>query len=58
MELTQMDWVRAALWNAHNSGLSLFDVIRVSEHAATSEEMDDAVNMLANATPEETDGDR
>jgi len=53
-DLTEMDYVRAALYNARASNLSLTDVIRAAEHAESVMAFDDAVNILGEATPRET----
>ena len=52
MNLTAMDYIRAALANAIASNLSLTDAARMAEHATTPQEFDKAVNMLATATPQ------
>ena len=46
MNLTAMDYVRAALYNAAESGLNFHDVVEASIHAKTPEDFDKAVNML------------
>jgi len=46
IELSNMDWVRAALANAQTEGLSLDDVLAMAEHADTPEAFDRAVNEL------------
>jgi hypothetical protein len=46
MELTSMEWVRAALQNAGVEGLTLQDTIAMAEHARTPERFDYAVNEL------------
>ena len=35
MNLTSMEWVRGALYNAQESGLDLSDVIEMARHAET-----------------------
>ena len=57
MQLTPMDWIRAALYNAAASGLTFDDVCRMSEHADTPQDFDAAINALAMATPEPTDAE-
>ena len=52
MQLTAMDYICAALYNAAASGLTFADVCRMADHADTPQGFDDAVNMLAFATPE------
>lgn len=49
LELSPMDWVRAALENADVEGLSLQDVKAMAEHASTPERFDYAVNELVRA---------
>ena len=51
MDITQMDWVRAALANAMAEDMTLQDVWACAEHAATPEAFDDAVNELAQMMP-------
>lgn len=46
IELSEMDWVRAAIANALAEGLSLADVAAMAEHATTPEAFDRAVNEL------------
>lgn len=50
LNLSPMDWVRAALVNADVEGLSLQDVKAMAEHASTPERFDSAVNELVRAT--------
>lgn len=49
MNLTAMDYIRAALSNAQASGLNLADVAAMAEHATTPETFDRAVNILGEA---------
>lgn len=49
MQLTPMDWVRAALAHAQAEGLSLDDVAAMAEHARTPERFDRDVNELVRA---------
>lgn len=49
--LTPMDTVRSAIANAQATGLNIVDLARCAEHAETCEAFDDAVNLLAEATP-------
>jgi len=48
--LSDMDWVRAALSNAVIEGLTLNDVAECARHAASPERFDSAVNELARMT--------
>ena len=49
MNLSSMDWVRAALANAQAEGLTIDDVLAMAEHAKTTEAFDRAVNELVRA---------
>lgn len=49
MNLTAMEWVKAALANGLAEGLSLQDVAAMAEHARTPERFDFAVNELIRA---------
>ena len=49
--LTPMDYVRGALENALESGLTLDDVCRMAANADSPEAFDLAVNMLAQTLP-------
>lgn len=51
LDLTAMDYVRGALFNALHSGLTLDDVCRMSANAHSPEAFDRAVNMLASVMP-------
>lgn len=46
VELTEMDLIRSALYNAYFSGLSLHEVCLMSNNAETIEDFDHAVNVL------------
>lgn len=50
MNLTAMDYVRAAIANARAEGLSLADLAAMAEHAKTVQAFDRAVNDLVRAT--------
>lgn len=50
--LTPMDNVRAALLNALVEGMTLHDVWLMAEHAKTTDDLDRAVNVLANTLPQ------
>ena len=52
MDVDAMDWVRAAIANAAIEGLGVDDLWACAEHAATPEAFDEAVNLLAQMTPE------
>jgi hypothetical protein len=45
-----MDWIRAAIANAQNEGLTLQDIATMAEHAKTPQDFDRAVNELIRAT--------
>lgn len=45
-ELTDMDYLRAALANAVNSGLNLHDVLEMAMKAKNMRQFDYAVNVL------------
>lgn len=47
MHITAMDYTRAAILNALHEGMTLDDLWRASEHAATPQDFDRAVNTLA-----------
>ena len=49
IEITDMDYVRAAIANALAEGLSITDVWKAAEMAETAEDFDDAVNLLVSA---------
>jgi hypothetical protein len=51
MDLTPMDYVRAALANAMIEGMTAEDLFFMAMHAQTARDFDDAVNMLANTMP-------
>lgn len=51
MELTDMDYIRGALYNAIASGLTLQEVTDMAEHADTPQDFDEAVNIFSTATP-------
>jgi hypothetical protein len=51
-ELTDMDFVRSAIYNALAEGVSLDDVGRMSLYAETPEALDAAVNMFILSMPE------
>ena len=48
MDLTEMDYIRAAIAQARAVGFNINDIARCAEHAKTAREFDDAVNLLAN----------
>ena len=50
MNLSPMDYTRAAICNAIAEGMSLRDLFAMAEHARTCERFDTAVNELARAT--------
>ena len=52
MDLTAMDYIRAAIHNAIASGLDIHDIARMAEHAQTPRQFDSAVNVLGVATPD------
>ena len=49
IEITDMDYVRAAIANALAEGLSITDVWKAAEMAEAAEDFDDAVNLLVSA---------
>jgi hypothetical protein len=51
--LAPMDYVRGALENALHSGLTLDDVCSMAANADTPDDFDHAVNMLAQAVPQD-----
>ena len=51
MDLTQADYLRAALANAILEDMSLDDVMECAIHAATIEDFEEAVNVLAQTVP-------
>jgi hypothetical protein len=52
MDITPIEYVRAALCNAIAEGMDIYDVYLMAEHAQTCERFDAAVNELASASPE------
>lgn len=50
-DLSEMDYVRAALCNALASGIDLAGVWRIAEHAETVEDFDRAIDLLTCAEP-------
>lgn len=50
MNLSPMDYIRAAIANAQHERLTLADLAAMAEHATTCERFDNAVNVLVNAT--------
>ena len=50
MQISPMDHVRSALYNAAASGLTFADLVEAAIHADTTEDFDQAVNMLGLAT--------
>lgn len=50
MDLSAMDYVRAAIANARDSGLSIDDLGKMAEYAASAEKFDEAVNELCEAS--------
>ena len=57
MHITAMDYTRAEILNAQHGGMTLDDLWRASEHAATPQDFDRAVNMLAQTTQQQPQGD-
>jgi len=51
MDLTPMDYVRATLANAILEGMDVNDLIEVSLDARTTEDWEEAVNLLAQTMP-------
>lgn len=49
IEITDMDYVRAAIANALAEGVSINDLWKAAELAETAEDFDDAVNLLVSA---------
>lgn len=47
-----MDWIRGAIANAAIEGLEIEDLYACAEHAATPQDFDNAVNILAQTVPE------
>jgi len=52
MDLTPMDYVRAAIYNAAASGLTFADFAEAASHADTPKAFDAAINLLGLGTPE------
>ena len=50
-DLTEMDYVRGALANAVFEGLTVYDLIRMAEHAQTAQQFENAVNELTETMP-------
>ena len=48
----EMDWVRGAIANACIEGLTIDDLWFCAEYAATPQDFDNAVNLLAQTVPE------
>lgn len=46
MNLTEVEWFRAALINAQQENITLEELILCIEHASCAEKFDDAVNLL------------
>lgn len=57
MNLTAMDYVRAAMANAMAEGMNMRDLWECAHHAETPERLDYAVNLLAQ-TRKEKENDR
>jgi hypothetical protein len=51
MDITPIEYVRAALCNAIAERMDIYDVYLMAEHAQTCERFDAAVNELASASP-------
>lgn len=50
MHITAMDRIRAILWNAEQSGMTILDTIEAAAFAETIGSFDEAVNQLALGT--------
>jgi len=46
MKLTEMDYVRAAIYNAAASGITFAEFAEMAAHAETGKDLDNAVNLL------------
>lgn len=52
MDLPPIEWVRGAIYNALIEGMTVEDLWRMAEHAASCEAFDDAVNELSVTSPD------
>ena len=50
-DFTEMDWVRAAIMNAHAEGMTVEDLLQMVANAETGEDFDEAVNLLTYTMP-------
>ena len=50
-DFTEMDWVRAAIMNAHVEGMTVEDLLQMVANAETGEDFDEAVNLLTYTMP-------
>jgi hypothetical protein len=55
MNLSPMDYIRAAIAQAQHEGLTLEDLYACAECAASTQAFCDAVNLLAGMKEEETE---
>tara|TARA_R110000851_G_scaffold24597_2_gene71107 strand:+ start:207 stop:374 length:168 start_codon:yes stop_codon:yes gene_type:complete len=50
-DFTEMDWVRAAIVNAYEEGMTVEDLLQMVANAETGEDFDEAVNLLTYTMP-------